>query len=149
MLDFTRSCGVNTVSGCGSVPGLSPWSVERHLRRCVLTGGPLEETDSGAWECHLTQYGVTESTISLTRQDLITAPLTLSPAGASLTVEEGEEVSWSCQTSATVTTEPRASWTVGASSYPGNTSTTFNTQSNGVKVGAPSNTQRNIWIFGI
>ena len=115
--------------------GLSPWSVVREQTRCLLTAGPLQESDSGAWECHLTQRGASESTIALTRQDLTTTPLTLSPAGASLTVKEGEEVSWRCETTATVTTEPRAAWSVGGEKYPGNTSTTFNTQVNGVKVG--------------
>ena len=110
--------------------------MERHQRRCVLTAGPLQETDSGAWECHLTQYGVSESTAVLTRQDLVTSPLTISPPGPALTVVEGDEVSWRCETSATVTTEPRASWSVGGRRYPGNTSTTFHTQSNGVKVGS-------------
>ena len=116
------------------MPGLSAWSVERDDRRCLLTAGPLTDSDSGAWECHLTQYGVSESTRSLTRQDLTTSPLTLTPAGPSLTVVEGEEASWTCETTATVTTQPRASWSVGGRRYPGNTSTTSNTQSNGVKV---------------
>ena len=71
-MNIIRSCGVNTVAGCTAVPGLSPWSVERHDRRCLLTAGPLQGSDSGAWECHLTQYGVSESTIAVTRQDLTT-----------------------------------------------------------------------------
>ena len=123
------------MAGCNSVSGLSPWSVERHERRCVLTAGPLHASDSGSWECHLTQYGVSESTIALARQDLVTTPLTITPPGSSLTLVEGEEVSWSCETTATVSTEPRASWSVGGRKYPGNTSTTSNTQINGVKVG--------------
>ena len=115
--------------------GLSPWSVERDERRCVLTAGPLHGSDTGSWECHLTQYGVSESTIAVRRQDLVTSPLTITPPGSSMTLVEGEEVSWRCETTATVTTEPRAAWSVGGEKYPGNTSTTFNTQVNGVKVG--------------
>ena len=122
--------------------------MERDERRCLLTAGPLQGSDSGAWECHLTQYGVSESTTAVTRQDLITSPLTIRPAGPSLTVVEGEEVSWSCETTATVSTEPRASWSVGGSKYPGNTSTTHHTQSNGVKVGTTLHIthQRNVLI---
>ena len=148
LLNIVRSCGVNTAAGCSPVPGLSPWSVVRDGGRCLLTAGPLQDSDSGGWECHLTQHGVSESTAVLTRQDLVTSPLTISPPGPGLTVVEGDEVSWRCETSATVTTQPRASWSVGGRRYPGNTSTTHHTQSNGVKVGATLTitSQRNVLI---
>ena len=126
-------CGTGEGDWCHREPGDSWWSVARQDTRCLLTAGPLAgHQDSGPWECNLVRRGVS-NTSSLDRQEISSSRVRLEPPG-DLTLTAGEEVSWTCEPSATVNTPPSSHWTVGTTRYPGNGSVTSNIQMNGVKV---------------